>query len=197
MSSVLVVACGTVDRQAADNDTLYNKSGNSINKYEQHDEYNRSINNDEQFGFVRQVKSPIEDETMDEQEIQGMNREQTADTISKLTIALNHVVDSSVVVTDREVLIAYNLDDMYQNNTRKEIADQVKKTAESVVPRWFNVYVTDDPTLRQNVENIASMNLRMGDKNKTVQDTVKLMLERTPQSKDSERDRNTNKTVKD
>lgn len=197
MSSVLVAACGTVDRQAADNDTLYNKSGNSINKYEQHDEYNRSINNDEQFGFVRQVKSPIEDETMDEQEIQGMNREQTADTISKLTIALNHVVDSSVVVTDREVLIAYNLDDMYQNNTRKEIADQVKKTAESVVPRWFNVYVTDDPTLRQNVENIASMNLRMGDKNKTVQDTVKLMLERTPQSKDSERDRNTNKTVKD
>ncbi len=182
MCAILLSACGTMDRQAADDNTLYKKSGNTINQYEQHDQYNQSLNNDEPFGFVRQVKSPLEGETMDNQDIKGMNREQLAYTISKLTVALNHVVDSSVVVTDREVLIAYQTDDEEGKQVSKEeIADQVKKTAQSVVPRWFNVYVTDDPTLRQNVENIASMNLRMAEKNKTIADTVKLMLDRTPQ----------------
>lgn len=36
-------------------------------------------------------------------------------------------------------------------------ADQVKKTAMSVVPRFYHVYVTDNKVLMRDVENLANL----------------------------------------
>jgi ribosomal protein S17E len=51
------------------------------------------------------------------------------------------------------VLIAYQTDSKDRNLT----ADQVKKTAMSVVPRYYHVYVTDNRSLMRDVENLSHL----------------------------------------
>ncbi|MBS4222900.1 YhcN/YlaJ family sporulation lipoprotein [Lederbergia citrea] len=192
ISTLVLAACGANDRRVAENDHLYHKSGNSIDVAEHGDIYNDNRNqaNNDLFGFVRQVKSPVPGETIDTKPIR-INREQTANNISKMAVNLPNVQDASVLVTDQEVLVAYLINNT-DEKVRFETADQVKKIAISAVPRWFHIYVTDDPALRQNVENIASMNARSTNKDKTVRDTVNLMLERSPQGRHLNKGENAN-----
>ena len=68
-----------------------------------------------------------------------LNREQVANIISQFSTDIPNVNDVATLVTDQEVLIAYKTDSKNRNLT----ADQVKKTAMSVVPRYYHVYVTD------------------------------------------------------
>lgn len=181
LSVMLLGACGVNDRQTAENDAIYQKSGNTINRDDRHDLYNRS-NNNNNYGFVREVKSPVPGETTDINRDDVIDREKTARMISKMAVALPNVLDSSVVVTDAEVLIAYKLEET-DKESRFETADQVKRTAMSVVPRWYHVYVTDDPALRQYVENIGSMDPTSASKNKTVRTTIEMMKESSPQGR--------------
>ncbi|RST77764.1 sporulation protein [Siminovitchia acidinfaciens] len=178
---MILGACAVNERQTAENDAVYKKSGNTINRDDRHDLYNPS-NNDNNFGFVREVKSPVPGETAKFNRNDAMDREKTASMISKMTVALPNVLDSSVVVTDAEVLIAYKLSET-DKKSRFDTADQVKKTAMSAVPRWYHVYVTDDPALRQYVENIASMKPNSADKDQTVRSTVRMMKESSPQGR--------------
>ncbi|MBS4200174.1 YhcN/YlaJ family sporulation lipoprotein [Bacillus sp. FJAT-49732] len=189
---MMLVGCGVNNKRTAEDNQLYNKSGNSINVAQHGENYNRNQQDNDLFGYVRQVKSPLPvGESHSTKPIQGINREQTADDIARILVMLPGIEDASVLVTDQEVLIAY-LTNEKRSDERFEIADQVKKTAMNVVPRWYHVYVTDDPNLRQNVENIASMNARSTSKDKTVRDTVKLMLERSPQGRNLNNGENPN-----
>jgi len=179
--STMLVGCGINNKKTAEDNHVYHKSGNSINVAEHGENYNRNQQEDDLFGFVRQVKSPVPGGEA-AKPMKGMNKEQTADNIGQILVMLPGVEDASVLVTDQEVLIAYITNEK-RDSERFEIADQVKKTAISAVPRFYHVYITDDPTLRQNIENIASMNARSSNKDTTVRDTVKLMLERSPQGR--------------
>lgn len=181
MSGILLSACGGNDQQIADNDSVYKKSGNTMNQTDRNDLYNES-NDNQNYGFVRQVKNPVPGESTNINAGDVVTREQLANQISKLTVGLPDVNDSSVVVTDAEVLIAYQADTS-DERSRARVADQVKKTAESAVPKWFGIYVTDDPTLRQNVENIASMTPNQANTDKAVKDTVRMMKENSPQGR--------------
>ncbi|RWR06970.1 YhcN/YlaJ family sporulation lipoprotein [Siminovitchia fortis] len=181
LSVMILGACAANERETANNDAVYKESGNTVNRDDRHDLYNRS-NNNNKYGFVREVKSPVPGETADIGRGDTLDREKTASMISKMTVALPNVLDSSVVVTDAEVLISYKLSET-DNKTRFETADQVKKTAMSVVPRWYHVYVTDDPALRQYVENIGSINPYTANKNKAITDTIRMMKESSPQGR--------------
>ncbi|MCR2823125.1 YhcN/YlaJ family sporulation lipoprotein [Lederbergia panacisoli] len=179
--STMLVGCGVNDKRNAEDNHVYHNSGNSINVAEHGENFNSNQQEEDLFGFVRQVKSPINGGEA-AKPIKGINKEQTADNIGKILVLLPGVEDASVLVTDQEVLVAYKTNEK-RDSERFEIADQVKKTAISVVPRFYHVYITDDPTLRQNIENIASMNARSSNKDKTVRDTVNLMLKRSPQGR--------------
>ena len=141
------------------NRDVYEESGNTINvNNKRHELYRegggqsiRNVSND--FGYVRHQKSPVmNDHTANETRI-ALDREQLAHIISKYSVNLPNVHDAATLVTDQEVLVAYTTDSKNRNAT----ADQVKRTAMSVVPRYFRVYVTDDKTLMQDVENLASL----------------------------------------
>lgn len=144
---------------ACQNDTakegLYQESGNTINVNNQRaDIYNHEHDNmAEDFGYVRHQKSPILGKNVANNNYAAMDREKVADLISKNCTSLPNVNDVSTLVTSKEVLIVYDTDTKDRNLT----ADQVKKTAMSVVPRWFHVYVSDNTTLQKNVENFATM----------------------------------------
>ncbi|WP_144554666.1 YhcN/YlaJ family sporulation lipoprotein [Bacillus sp. X1(2014)] len=141
------------------NRDVYEESGNTINvNNKRHDLYNegasrgmRNVSNN--YGFVRHQKSPLMNDNMANDHYSALDREQAANIISKLSTDIPNVHDVSTLVTDQEVLIAYSTDSKDRNLT----ADQVKKSAMSVVPRYYHVYVTDNKVLRRDVENLANV----------------------------------------
>ncbi|WP_019156179.1 YhcN/YlaJ family sporulation lipoprotein [Robertmurraya massiliosenegalensis] len=148
----LITACNNDDAAV---EGLYNKSGNTINVNDQRaDIYNKNgKNKSEDFGYVRHQKEPIMGSNVSNDHYEAMDREKTADTISKLCTDIPNVDDVSTLVTGEEVIIVYAT----ETENRNLAADQVKKTAMSVVPRWFDIYVTDNTALRKNVESYATM----------------------------------------
>lgn len=134
----------------------YERSGITTNVNNQRaDIYNRNNGNNksENFGYVRHQKSPVMGENVAFDQRNVLDREQVANTISKLCTAIPQVNDISTLVTDEEVLIVYQTN----SNNRTETADQVKKSAMSVVPQWYHVYVSDNTNLRANVESYATV----------------------------------------
>src|SRR5574342_725662 len=141
------------------NRDVYEESGNTINvNNKRHDLYNegasrgiRNVSNN--YFYVRHQKSPLMNDNTANDHYSALDREQADNIISKLSADIPNVNDVSTLVTDQEVLIAYNTD----SNDRNLTADQVKKTAMSVVPRYYHVYVTDNKALRRDVENLANL----------------------------------------
>ncbi|CAH2714399.1 hypothetical protein BACCIP111895_01562 [Neobacillus rhizosphaerae] len=138
---------------------VYEESGNTINvNNKRHDLYNegasrgvRNVSNN--YGFVRHQKSPLMNDNSANNHYTALDREQVANAISKYSTNIPHVNDVATLVTDQEVLIAYQTDSKDRNLT----ADQVKKTAMSIVPRYYHVYVTDNKVLIRDVENLANL----------------------------------------
>ncbi|MGG3737464.1 YhcN/YlaJ family sporulation lipoprotein [Aeribacillus pallidus] len=180
ITALAACAANTDDEQG-----LFYDSGNTINVQNRDELYNENDNYTtqqiaEEFGFVRHQKSPIMGDTVTYDNMYLINREKAADAISKMSVTLPNVTDCSTLVTDEEVLIAYRTK-ATDDQSRFEVADQVKKTAMSVVPRWYHVYVTDDPQLLRDVENLSNMDADMRNANAAIEKTIELMLERSPQ----------------
>ena len=168
------------------------QSGNTLNVNDQRpDLYNEGgqkglKDKSEDFGYVRHQRTGImgQDNT---NAYQAIDREQIADMIGRFSLMAQNVDDVSTLVTDEEVLIVYKTD----SADRFETADQVKKMAMSVVPRWYHVYVTDDTSLRKDVENFATLDTDSRDVESLVDGVVKQML-KSPQGRDMSTGENAN-----
>lgn len=140
-------------------DGVYHKSGNTINVNDQQAGiYNegpkQSIQKkNDNFGYVRHTRNPVQGDNVTEDYYAAVDREQLANIISHQGTVVPNVDDVSTLVTGSDVLIVYSTDSKDRNLT----ADQMKKTAMSVVPQWYHIYVSDNTTLRKNVENFAKL----------------------------------------
>ncbi|MCA1055541.1 YhcN/YlaJ family sporulation lipoprotein [Rossellomorea aquimaris] len=191
--ALLGTACSGIDKA---NEEMFHDNGNTINVNDQEELYNENVSKDsmkngEDFGYVRQQKSPIQGQTISNKNMYRLDREKVADSISKMSVAIPNVEDCATLVTDEEVLISYKTDKK-DKDARFNVADQVKKTAMSVIPRWYHVYVTDDPNLMQNVENLAKMDSDSNNVNTAIDDTIDQMLKASPQGKDIDAGENAN-----
>lgn len=164
------------------NRDVYEESGNTINvNNKRHDLYNegasRSVRNaSNNYGFVRHQKSPLMNDNTANDHYTALNREQVANIISKFSTEIPNVNDVATLVTDQEVLIAYKTDSKNRNMT----ADQVKKTAMSVVPRYYHVFVTDNKVLMRDVENLANLDSTSRNARNLVNGLIKQM-KKSPQ----------------
>ncbi|MFF2446804.1 YhcN/YlaJ family sporulation lipoprotein [Neobacillus sp. NPDC058068] len=164
------------------NRDVYQESGNTINvNNKRHDLYNegasrgvRNVSNN--YGFVRHQKSPLMNDNTANNHYTALDREQVANIISKHSTTIPNVNDAATLVTDQEVLVAYNTDSKDRNLT----ADQVKRTAMSVVPRFYHVYVTDNKVLMRDVENLANLDSTSRNSRNLVTGLVKQM-KKSPQ----------------
>jgi hypothetical protein len=126
------------------------------------------------FGYVRHQKSPVPNDQNEYyvNEMPALDREQVADMISKMAILLPNVNDVGTLVTDEEVLVAYETD----SDNRFETSDQVKKTAISVVPRYYHVYVSDDPMMIDEIQKYGALDANSRDIDQILNATIKDML---------------------
>jgi hypothetical protein len=186
-------ACNGIDKA---NEEMFHDNGNTINVNDQEELFNENVSKDskrngEDFGYVRQQKSPVQGQSISNENMYRLDREKVADSISKMSVAIPNVDDCATLITDEEVLISYKTDKK-DKDARFNIADQVKKTAMSVIPRWYHVYVTDDPNLMQNVENLAKMDSDSKNVNNAIDDTINLILQASPQGKNIDAGENAN-----
>ncbi|MDW7614221.1 sporulation protein [Peribacillus simplex] len=140
------------------------------------EDYRNHDNKSDDFGFTRTNSTTIDGRNISNKAA-SIDREQLSDVISKLSVQIPNVNDAATLVTDEEVLVVYDTN----TKDRTETADQVKRTAMSVVPRYYHVYVSDDfQNLSQDVENFAT--LKSGSKgiDYTIEQTIKRML-KSPQ----------------
>ena len=134
---------------------VYEKSGNTLNvNTKRTDLYHEGEppgirNVSHSYGYVRHQPDPTRYNTNNH--YTALNREQLANVISKLGTTIPNVNDVATLVTDQEVLISYRTNSKDRNTT----ADQVKRTAMSVVPRYYHVYVSDNKLLMKEVENLS------------------------------------------
>lgn len=185
---IVLGLCTITALTGCSNDTgrndLYQESGNTINvnkkRYELYREGESEGVRDvsTKYGFVRHQKSPVMGDNTANNTYTALDREQVAHVISKQSVNIPNVHDVSALVTDQEVLVAYDTDSKDRNLT----ADQVKKTAMSVVPRFYHVYVTDNRHLRRDVENLAGLNSTSKNARNVVDNVIKQM-KKSPQGK--------------
>ncbi|MCM2531171.1 YhcN/YlaJ family sporulation lipoprotein [Neobacillus pocheonensis] len=180
------------------NQDVYQESGKSINVNNKRTElYNegasrgiRNVSND--YGYVRHQKSPILNERTANNQYAAVNREQLANIISKLSTNIPNVHDVATLVTDQEVLIAYRTD----AKNRNLAADQVKRTAMSVVPRYYHVYVTDNTTLIRDVEALSHLDSTSKNARKNVNSLI-TQMKKSPQGKPMNASENENGVTPD
>lgn len=164
--------------------SLYEKGGTTINVRSRNDLYNEhGVRNGADsrltnFGYVRHQKSPIPGDTTQYATIPVLNRENVANLISKLCTQLPNVYDVGTLVTDDTVFVVYKTD----STNRFETADQVKKTAISVVPRYYHVYVSDNPRMFQDIERFGRLDANSRNVDQILQQTIKDML-KSPQGR--------------
>jgi hypothetical protein len=177
---------------AGEESSFLHESGNTINVQDRTDLYNEeghtNVNHGKtaNFGYVRHQKSGIpQDVTFTH--TPGMDREQAANTISSLIVQLPNVKDVATLVTDEEVLVAYETD----SENRFETADQVKKTALSAVPRYYHVYVSDGDNMIQQIEAFSPLDSTSRNIDQIISKTIKEML-KSPQGRALNKGENAN-----
>jgi ribosomal protein S17E len=176
-----ITALTGCSRDAANND-IYQESGNTINVNNKRAElYNeggsRTVRNESyDYGYVRHHKSPIYSARTKFDRTTAINREQVAHIISKLSADLPNVNDVATLVTDQEVLVVYHTD----AKDRNLAADRVKRTAMSVVPRYYHVYVSDNNHLIRDVQSLARLDSTSTSARTSVNQLVKQM-KKSPQ----------------
>lgn len=172
-----LTACGASD----DNAGVYYESGNKIYRVDQNELYNaRGVKNDGKemtnFGYVRHQKNPVPGDASVYNTMPTMDRESVADLISKICTTIPNVNDVGTLVTDEEVLVAYETD----AKDRVLVADQVKRAALSVVPRFYHVYVSDDPTMMDQIERFGRLDSDSRNIDQIITSTIKQMI-KSPQ----------------
>jgi ribosomal protein S17E len=178
---LLLTAAGC-SKDMANNRDVYEESGDTINVNNKREElYNegggRGVRNvSDNYGFVRHQKSPIQGDRGGTEHYSAIDREQVANIISQLSTDIPNVNDVATLVTDQEVLVSYSTNSKDRNQT----ADQVKRTAMSVVPRYYHVYVSDNTNLMRDVENLANLDSTSKNARNLVNGLVKQM-KKSPQ----------------
>lgn len=160
---------------------IFHDNGNTIYRVDQNELYNEGgvRNNGEEmanFGYVRHQKSPVPGDANVYSDIPKLDREAVADLISKICTQIPNVIDVGTLVTDEEVLIAYDTD----SKDRVLTADQVKRSALSVVPRYFHVYVSDDPEMMEQIERFGRLDADSRNVDQIITSTIKEMV-KSPQ----------------
>ncbi len=101
-------------------------------------------------GYSRRQKNDSADRDLNQ--VAYIDRESLANIITDLEIKMPDVTDAATMVTDDEVFVVYRA-----NTTNPKLTqDQVRRTALSVVPRYYHVYTSTEQKLMTQMEGLKS-----------------------------------------
>lgn len=125
----------------------------------------------DRFGYVRYTKDEVGEDPED-MRYGIIDREQVSDLITRYILQGDGFKDASTLVTDTEVLIAYTPEG---NMDRNRAADMAKKNAMSVVPRYYEVYVSDQQNMYRELATLSNMRTSDRDYRDSIESVIKQM----------------------
>ncbi|HLR75576.1 MAG TPA: YhcN/YlaJ family sporulation lipoprotein [Virgibacillus sp.] len=154
--------------------------GNSINQlgpdFEQQSPRDREIN--DQLGFVRYKKDELElGDPEANDRVATIDRTKMADMITQMILQNDDFEEVATLVTDQEVLIAYKENGDLDEHDNADIA---RKTAMSVMPRYFDIYVTNNDGLMNDIHSLHNSSTQNRNYDNTIQKIIQEM-KKTPQ----------------
>lgn len=158
-----------------DNDTATNERDRIQNQLDPNNELQAPADEelDNRLGYVRYSKEQINNDTEDQRSMR-MDRTRMADMITRTMLRADAFEEVATLVTDEEVLIAYEK----SNDTDKEKATQIaEKTAASIMPSYFDIYATDNTNLIDDIQSLHNSTTIEGDYDNTIEKIIQQMEE--------------------
>lgn len=100
--------------------------------------------------------------------------------ITRIALRGEGLEQVATLVTDEEVLIAYEKSD---DVDEKEAANIARKTAQSVIPQYYEIYVSDNESLINDIQSLHNSSTTDGSYENTIDQIIKEM-EKSPQGKE-------------
>jgi hypothetical protein len=132
----------------------------------------------QRFGYVRHQRETALPRGGTNPIIAVYDPELLADAISKLAVLIPDVEDVATLVTDQHILIAYET----TSEDRDLTADQVRQTAVSCVPSFFDIYVSDKPEMISTIERFGNLSSRTENVHGVLEHTIEEMRQ-SPQGR--------------
>ncbi|KGX86696.1 YhcN/YlaJ family sporulation lipoprotein [Pontibacillus litoralis] len=190
-TTFLVTGCGADEAMDIDKADQFNAAGyyDSEKKQEMTNERNglhdnNYLNTTENYNYMS-VKDDTNEETdrlgytrHKEEQVENdirygvMQREHVSDLITRMILQGEGIEDAATLVTASEALIAYTPNGEL---SREKAADLAKKTALSVLPRYYEVYVTDEPNFHQDLATLSKLSTKSDNYNSSLESTIEQM----------------------
>ncbi|MEN1969775.1 YhcN/YlaJ family sporulation lipoprotein [Lentibacillus sp. N15] len=183
ISLAVITGCnGVSNNSQSEQDQI----SNELAPTKKHDRTNEEMDN--KLGYVRYDRNQLNDDHEIAHEAQ-IDRSKMADMITRM-ILRNHGFDEvATLVTDQEVLIAYQLNDNLDATTAADIAS---KTAKSTMPGFFNIYVSDNRSLMNDIQSLHNSSVGNQNYDNTINQIIDEMKKSPQGRKDDNQDKANN-----
>ncbi|WP_170885657.1 YhcN/YlaJ family sporulation lipoprotein [Bacillus alkalicellulosilyticus] len=175
VSCLLATGCQAIGQNSSPltegRNTTYNPTGGT-NSIIQVDQANQTSEERTKFGYVRHQKAMTQQQGR-EPEAAYFDRTLLADAISKMAVYIPGVEDCATLVTDKYALIVYDGNQNVENYNQTE---QVYLTAASVLPRHYDVYISDNPEMFENIERFGALGSHSPNVDKVLEATINGMI---------------------
>ncbi|GIO28636.1 YhcN/YlaJ family sporulation lipoprotein [Ornithinibacillus bavariensis] len=169
--SILLSACAHTDTSTGEREQVLDQlDPNRENKTQNTTDIN------DKFGYVNYKRDQLVQDREDNH-VASINRVEMADTIARLILRNEGFNQVAALVTDEHVLIAYDRDEGLSSEVAADIAS---KTAVSVMPAFYDVYVTDNDTLIPDIQSLHNTTTSSMNYNNTINRIIKEM-KKSPQ----------------
>lgn len=143
--SCLILAGCQSDRLKTDEDKVVEELDPTRNKQETTDP-----ELDYRLGFVNYTEDQFKDESISDHNI-SIDRNELADSIARIILSQQGFTEIATLVTDKEVLIAYDTENTLDADEAAKIA---RESAQSILPPFFDVHVTNNTSLIPDIKSL-------------------------------------------
>lgn len=131
---------------------------------------------DNKLGYVHYTREQINNENEANHTI-NIDRTSLANMITRIILRNDGFIEAATLVTDDKALIAYAKEDKIDAARAADIAN---KTAVSLLPGYFDVYVSDNETLIQDIQSLHNSSIQDDDYDNTINQIIEEM-KKSPQ----------------
>ncbi|WP_226376934.1 YhcN/YlaJ family sporulation lipoprotein [Oceanobacillus halotolerans] len=179
ISLLSLTACGGTNNANEDPADVGDNLGSNQDYTNQNTTSNEELH--DKIGYVQYTREELENDQEQNREI-TMDRNAMANIITRNVLRSDGFDEVATLVTDEEVLIAYRKDD---EADAENVADIAKKTAMSMMPRYFEIYVSDNETLMKDIHSLHNSSLEDPDDYENTINSIIDEMKESPQGKEN------------
>lgn len=176
--TLFMAGCAT-NQEAEEQEQIRNELDPTRN-----DESTESFEEENRLGYVHYKQDQVKNDHNENNHTMTINRHKYADMITRTILRTEGFEEVATLVTDKEVLIAYGKNDELSDETAADIA---KRTAMSIMPRYFDIYVSQNRSLIRDIQSLHNNNTQQGEHRNTITSIIEQM-KKSPQGLTNEND---------